>query len=61
MENPQDQVICLRDKSQPVYYAMVNGKLFGAWDRKYIAEIGLLVEQRRAAARKTKQSKVDES
>jgi hypothetical protein len=51
MDMPADQVICFR---QGEYDVMVDGKLYGTWDSREVAEVGLLVEQRRAAARKTK-------
>jgi len=48
MDGVADQVVRLRDG----FYAIVDGKLHGTWDDKATAEVGLLVEQRRAAARR---------
>jgi hypothetical protein len=46
-----DQVFYLKDG----FYCIVNGKVFGTWDTKEIAEAGMQVEQRRAAAWKAKE------
>lgn len=48
---PKDEVLCFR---RGEYVVMVDGKIHGTWDRREVAEVGLLVEQRRAAARKEK-------
>lgn len=44
-----DQVFRLKDG----FYCMVSGRVFGTWDTKELAEVGLLVEQRRAQRPKT--------
>jgi hypothetical protein len=45
---PKDQVFFLKDG----FYCLVDGRVFGTWETKAIAEAGMEVEQRRAARRK---------
>jgi hypothetical protein len=44
----EDQTFALRDG----HYCIVDGRVFGTWPDQECAVIGMLVEQRRAAARK---------
>jgi len=46
-----DQVVCFRQGEWQIF---VGGRLLGAWSSKDAAEVALIVEQRRAAARNTK-------
>lgn len=45
-----DQVFALRDG----FYCIVDGRTYGTWDTKAIAEAGMQVERRRADARKAR-------